>query len=219
MSSSAASARAVSSPSSRYRLTGDGATSTSPRNTSPVDPSIATTSPSWTTCPSALKLRVTTSMSSASAPTTHVRPMPRATTAACDVLPPRAVSTPTAAIMPPRSSGFVSRRTSTTSLPSAAHSCAVGESKTAIPTAAPGEAAIPRASRVRSAAESNCGNSSCVSCSPETRASASSSVIRCSSTSCVAIRNAAAAVRLPTRVCSIHSRPRSIVNSMSHRSR
>ena len=40
-----------------------------------------------------------------------------------------------------------------------------------------------------------------------------------SSTSCVAIRNAAAAVRLPTRVCSIHSLPRSMVNSMSHRSR
>ena len=37
-------------------------------------------------------------------------------------------------------------------------------------------------------------------------------------TSCVAIRKAAAAVRLPTRVCSIHSLPRSIVNSMSHRS-
>ena len=39
-----------------------------------------------------------------------------------------------------------------------------------------------------------------------------------SSTSWVAMMNAAAAVRLPTRVCSIHSLPRSMVNSMSHRS-
>ena len=38
-------------------------------------------------------------------------------------------------------------------------------------------------------------------------------------TSWVAIRKAAPAVRLPTRVCSIHSLPRSTVNSMSHRSR
>ena len=42
--------------------------------------------------------------------------------------------------------------------------------------------------------------------------------IRPSSTSWHATTNAAAAVRLPTRVCSIHSRPRSIVNSMSHMS-
>jgi len=34
----------------------------------------------------------------------------------------------------------------------------------------------------------------------------------------MAMTNAAAAVRLPTRVCSIQSLPRSIVNSMSHRS-
>ena len=40
--------------------------------------------------------------------------------------------------------------------------------------------------------------------------SASSSSMSPSSTSCPAIRNAAAAVRLPTRVCSIHSLPRSI---------
>ena len=54
---------------------------------------------------------------------------------------------------------------------------------------------------------------------PADPGSASSSVISCSSTSCAAIRNAAAAVRFPTRVCSIHSLPRSTVNSMSHRSR
>ncbi len=67
--------------------------------------------------------------------------------------------------------------------------------------------------------ESNRGNISCTSWAPDTRRTASSASIRPSSTSWVAIRKAAAAVRFPTRVCSIHSLPRSMVNSMSHRSR
>jgi hypothetical protein len=95
----------------------------------------------------------------------------------------------------------------------------VAESNTTLPTAAPGEAAIPLVSSVRSAPVSNCGNMSCASWWPVTRANASSWVISRSSTSWVAMRNAAAAVRFPTRVCSIHSLPRSTVNSMSHRSR
>ena len=159
------------------------------------------------------------STSSASAPQTQVLPMPRATTAACEVFPPRAVRMPFAAIMPSRSSGLVSLRTSTTCSPRSAQAFAVGESKTARPTAAPGEAAMPLISRSRATDLSNCGNISCASCDPDTRDSASSMVINCSSTSCPAIRKAAAAVRLPTRVCSIHSLPRSMVNSMSHRSR
>ena len=145
--------------------------------------------------------------------------MPRATTAACEVLPPRLVRTPCAAIMPARSSGLVSRRTRITCSPACAHSTAVCESKTALPVAAPGEALIPVASSVRSAFSSKRGNISCASWCPVTRLSASSRSMRPSSTSWVAIRNAAPAVRLPTRVCSIHSLPRSIVNSMSHRSR
>ena len=48
---------------------------------------------------------------------------------------------------------------------------------------------------------------------------ASSMSMTPSSTSWTAMRKAAAAVRLPTRVCSIHSLPFSIVNSMSQRSR
>ena len=63
------------------------------------------------------------------------------------------------------------------------------------------------------------GNINCANWFPLTRASASSEWMSCSSTSCAAIRKAAAGVRLPTRVCSIHSLPRSMVNSMSHRSR
>jgi hypothetical protein len=58
-----------------------------------------------------------------------------------------------------------------------------------------------------------------LSCAPLTRSSASSRSIRPSSTSWQAMTKAAAAVRLPTRVCNIQSLPRSIVNSMSHRSR
>ena len=52
-----------------------------------------------------------------SAPTTAHVPMPRATTAACDVLPPRAVRMPSATIMPCRSSGLVSLRTRMTCAP------------------------------------------------------------------------------------------------------
>ena len=52
-----------------------------------------------------------------------------------------------AATIPRRSSGLVSLRTRITSSPRSAHSTAVSESKTALPTAAPGEAFIPLASR------------------------------------------------------------------------
>ena len=92
------------------------------------------------------------------------------------------------------------------------------ESNTTVPTAAPGEALIALVICVTLPEVSNRGNISLASSSPDTRLTASSMSIRPWSTSCVAMRNAAAAVRLPTRVCSIHSLRRSIVNSMSHRS-
>ena len=88
-----------------------------------------------------------------------------------------------------------------------------------MPTAAPGEALIALVIMVMSPLVSNRGNISRASSAPVTRVSASSRSIMPWVTSWVAIRNAAAAVRLPTRVCSIQSLPRSIVNSMSHRSR
>ncbi len=47
--------------------------------------------------------------------------MPRATTAACEVMPPRAVRMPCAAFMPWMSSGEVSTRTSTTFSPLLRH--------------------------------------------------------------------------------------------------
>ena len=178
------------------------------------------TSPSLTTEPSgAVNCFFLVSTFSSSAPQTQVLPMPRATTAACEVLPPRLVSTPSAAIIPDRSSGLVSRRTSTTFSPLLAHWTAVSEENTALPTAAPGEAFMPWVSWVASPLSPNRGNISWASWSPVTRRTASSMSMRPSSTSWVAMTNAAPAVRLPTRVCSIHSLLRSIVNSMSQRSR
>ena len=107
-----------------------------------------TTSPSSTT--GARRTRAAgarlVSTSSSSAPQTQVLPMPRATTAACEVLPPREVRMPSAAIMPSRSSGLVSRRIRMTFSPDRDHLTAVYESKTALPTAAPGDAAMPRPS-------------------------------------------------------------------------
>ena len=219
-SSSVASAASGSAAPSKYSTTGDGATGTSPRNTSPVPPSIESMSPSTTLVPSgAVIVLFATSTSSASAPHTQVLPMPRATTAAWLVRPPWLVRIPCAAIMPLRSSGFVSRRTRMTFSPLAARATAVVLSKTAAPVAAPGEAFMPTPSTVAPEPASNFGNISWASCSPVTRRRASSMSIRPSSTSWQATTNAAAAVRLPTRVCSIHSRPRSMVNSMSHMSR
>ena len=104
-------------------------------------------------------------------------------------------------------------------MPFSAASTAWALLKAILPTAAPGEAAMPRAMSSFSALASNCGNISWVSWSPVTRPRASSRVMSFSPRSWVAIRNAAAAVRLPTRVWSIHSLPRSTVNSMSHMSR
>ena len=50
-------------------------------------------------------------------PATQQAPIPRATTAACDVRPPRTVNIPCAAAIPSISSGVVSRRTRTTLSP------------------------------------------------------------------------------------------------------
>ena len=64
--------------------------------------------------------------------------MPRATTAAWLVMPPRAVTMPRAACMPWMSSGLVSSRTRMTASPSWASRSASSASKTILPVAAPG---------------------------------------------------------------------------------
>ena len=93
-----------------------------------------------------------------SVPQTAVFPIPLATTAACEVLPPRLVKIPCAATMPPKSSGLVSRRTRITLRPLFDASYAFLESNTTSPTAAPGDAGIPRAISFTAPRKSNCGN-------------------------------------------------------------
>ena len=85
---------------------------------SPVPPSIVITSPSAICSPWREPSRPFASTESPSQPATHGVPMPRATTAACEVMPPCAVRMPCAAIIPWMSSGVVSQRTRITSSPS-----------------------------------------------------------------------------------------------------
>jgi hypothetical protein len=129
-------------------------------------------------------------------------PIPRATTAACDVIPPRAVRIPLAAAIPRMSSGEVSVRTRITGLPASAHSNASAASNTTWPAAAPGDAGSPVTSTSTLALGSTIGCISCSIVSAETRNNASSSLITPSSTMSTAIRTAADPVRLPLRVWS-----------------
>ena len=87
------------------------------------------------------------STSSSCAPTTHGLPMPRATTAACEVMPPRAVRIALAITMPWKSSGEVSRRTRIADWPARPIFSARSASNTAVPQAAPGLAGRPVVSR------------------------------------------------------------------------
>ena len=93
-----------------------------PWKISPVEPSSVMTSPAPSVTPPSRTLP--SANSSAPQPATQHLPMPRATTAACDVMPPSAVRMPRAACMPWMSSGEVSRRTRITSTPCAARSSA-----------------------------------------------------------------------------------------------
>ena len=145
--------------------------------------------------------------------------MPRATTAACEVMPPRVVRMPSAACMPWMSSGEVSTRTRMTFLPSALSLVASSEENTISPDAAPGEAGRPVAITLRSALGSMVGCRSWSSEAGSIRATACSRVISFSLASSTAMRSAALAVRLPARHCSIHSLPCSTVNSRSCMSR
>ncbi len=192
---------------------------TLPASTRPVEPSRVIHSPRATWAPLLRIVPATGSTSSPAAPATQHLPMPRATTAACDVIPPRAVRIPLAAAMPRMSSGLVSGRTRMTVLPSDAHANASCASNTTCPDAAPGEAGRPVAITVHSASGSTVGWSVCSTASGPTRWSASSSLMRPSSTMSTAIRIAAAPARLPFRVCSRYSLPRCTVNSRSCMSR
>jgi len=154
-------------------------------------------------------------------PETQHSPMPRATTAACEVMPPRTVRMPSAAFMPSMSSGLVSRRTRTHFSPFFLYDFASSAVKTILPQAAPGEAASPLPTGVEflSATASNCGWRSVSRLRGSIMSTASSSVLIPSSTRSHAILRAARAVRLPLLVWSMKSFWFSIVNSMSCMSR
>ena len=177
------------------------------------------TCPSFSTAGPTLATLLCTSTTMLSAPDTQGLPMPRATTAACEVLPPREVSTPWAAKKPWMSSGLVSSRTRMIFSPALPRASAVSASKTIIPEAAPGDAGRPVASGWPLKDGSSRGTSSCSSISGGTRSSARRRSISPSRSISTEVRTSASAFILPLRVCSAHSLPRSMVNSKSCTSR
>ena len=117
-------------------------------------------SPFFSTTPAQDSVPLAASTRMEPAPDTQGLPMPRATTAAWLVMPPRVVRMPSAACMPVMSSGEVSTRTSTTLRPAALACSASPLVNTIAPRAAPGEAGSPVAQRVRGASGSSVGWSS-----------------------------------------------------------
>ncbi len=79
-----------------------------PRITSPVEPFRVSQSPSRRTFPLRVKVFSLLLITASPHPATQHLPIPRATTAAWEVMPPREVKIPTAACIPPISSGLVS---------------------------------------------------------------------------------------------------------------
>ena len=150
--------------------------------------------------------------------TQHV-PIPRATTAACDVIPPRTVNIPCAATIPSISSGVVSRRTRITlsPFPPFPKTLASSAVNTTLPAAAPGDAG--RASPITSPAfKLSLSNVGCNNWSKDLASilkTASFSSIIPSSTKSQAMFIAAGAVLFPFLVCKKYNFPSWIVNSMS----
>jgi len=73
---------------------------TSPKQTAPLAPPLVITCPSLCTAGPTWAVLLCTSTTMLSAPETQGLPMPRATTAACEILPPRKVRMPCAAKKP-----------------------------------------------------------------------------------------------------------------------
>ncbi len=185
--------------------------------TVPLEPFRVIQSPSRMTVPLTVIWRLPTSTCISPAPTMQHLPQPRATSAACEVMPPRAVRMPWAARIPSTSSGLVSSRTRITCLPAWVQSTASLAVSTTWPTAPPGPAGRPltRIFASFSLAGSMMGCSSSSICAGVIRVTASSASISLSRAISTAMRTAAGPLRLPTRHCSIHSLPRSMVNSRS----
>ena len=206
---------AHSSTVSKYSSTRASISGTSSKVTQPLVPSMAMKSPSPTVEPLAETVLAPRSILRSLAPTTAGRPIPRATSAACEALPPSLVRIPLAAWKPATSSASVNGRTRITSRPSCSACTASLAVNTISPLAAPGEAETPLASTSNSALGSKVGCSSASSELGSMVESASSLESSPSSTASTAKRTAACAGRLALRVCSMNSCPSSIVNSVS----
>src|SRR5450759_1198889 len=180
---------------SKSSFSATGTSGSAPAKTSPVEPLRVTvsflpyvTSPIVTVSPLGSILMPV-------APATQVMPMPRATTAAWLVMPPWAVSTPWETMTPWMSSGVVSKRTRMTFSPLPPRSAASSAENERAPTAAPGEAGRPFTMTGATCSGSMPGWSSASSCVGSMRSSASSLVMRPSSTMSTAVFTAAAAVK------------------------
>ena len=109
----------------------------------PVVPSREISEPSAKVFSPSVNLLFSSSILISPQPETQQVPIPLATTAAWDVMPPLTVKIPCAAFMPAISSGDVSRRTRITFSPFDAHFTASSALNTTFPQAAPGDAPRP----------------------------------------------------------------------------
>ena len=159
------------------------------------------------------------SITSSSTPATHGLPMPRATTAACEVMPPNAVTIPAAWMSPWMSAAAVSERTRITLSPALAarlggvcieHDDAAGRARGGVQ---------PRRGDVQLHARIEHRMQQLVELGRVDAPDRLLAVDQPSPTIATAVLTAAAAVRLAERVCSRYRRPSSIVNSMSWTSR
>ena len=190
---------------------------TSPKYTTPVEPSRDIKSPSFKTKSSFLTSFAASSTLISPHPATQHLPIPLATTAAWEVIPPLAVSIPSEHTIPSISSGEVSCLTSITFSPFCEAFAASSALKYILPLPAPGDAGKPFVKTVASfnALSSNLGWSNWSNCLGSILIIASSLVISPSLTKSTATFMADAAVLLPFLVCKKNNLPFSIVNSTS----
>ncbi len=150
------SAQVISVPKSPDRV--GSTTGTAPIITCPVLPFNEIMSPSFTTVPLHVNVFAFSFIVISSQPDTQHLPIPLATTAACEVIPPLAVNIPAEECIPSISSGEVSNLARITFSPFSAIIFASSALNTTLPTAAPGEAGKPSVSIFAffNAVKSNC---------------------------------------------------------------
>ena len=175
-------------------------------------------SPSWNVLPPRVNFLFASSMAMSPQPETQQVPMPRATTAAWEVMPPRTVRMPWAAFMPVDVLGRGLETDENDLLAALLPLDGVvgGENDLAAGSARAGaEALAHRVRPWRALRRRTAGGAGCQGCCGSIIRTACFSSIMPSSTRSHAILSAACAVRLPLRVWSMKSLPFSTVNSMS----